>query len=132
MNRFIGTWKLENVIVKHGNIKLLPFGREVTGLLFYGKGYMSVQIMMPSNIPLEHMPEKKYKLKDLAWALKHLGYMGYYAKFELNEEKQEVIHHVEGSIVQSLLGRKEVRKYRFEDGLMILSAGPMELSWKRI
>lgn len=129
--KFIGRWKLKSVIVRHGETIIYPFGRQVHALLFYDEEYMSVQIMMNHDLPLEHMPEKKLNLKDLAWALRHLGYMGYFGKYEIDEEKHQIIHHVEGAIVQSLVGGKEIRKYRFEHGEMILSAGPMELRWKR-
>jgi len=130
-NKFKGRWKLKEVIVKHGESIIYPFGKDIRAILFYDDEYMSVQIMMPHDLPLEHMPEKKIKLKDLAWALMNLGYMGYFGKYEIDEEKQVIIHHVEGAIVQSLVGGKEVRKYRFEHGEMTLSAGPMELTWIR-
>jgi hypothetical protein len=130
--KFIGRWKLKSVIVRHGETIIYPFGKDIRAILFYDEEYMSVQIMMPHDLPLGHMPEKKLKLKDLAWALKNLGYMGYFGKYEIDEEKHHIIHHVEGAIVQSLVGGKEVRKYKFEHGIMILSAGPMELSWARI
>lgn len=129
--KFIGRWKLKSVIVRHGDSIIYPFGRHIKAILFYDEEYMSVQIMMPHDLPLEHMPEKKINLKDLAWALKNLGYMGYFGKYEINTVRKEITHHVEGAIVQSLVGGKEVRKYRFEHGEMFLSAGPMELHWVR-
>lgn len=130
-DKFIGRWKLKSVIVRHEDTIIYPFGRHIKAILFYDEEYMSVQIMMPHDLSLEHMPEKKLKLKDLAWALKNLGYMGYFGKYEIDEGKHQIIHHVEGAIVQSLVGGKEIRKYRFENSEMILSAGPMELRWKR-
>lgn len=129
--KFLGRWRLKSVIVRHDDTIIYPFGRHVKAILFYDEKYMSAQIMMPHDLPLEHMPEKKLKLKDLAWALKHLGYMGYFGPYEIDEEKHVIKHHVEGAIVQSLVGGTEVRKYRFEHGEMILSAGPMELKWVR-
>lgn len=129
--KFIGRWKLKSVIVRHGETIIYPFGKDIRAILFYDEEYMSVQIMMPHDLPLEHMPEKKLKLKDLAWALKNLGYMGYFGRYEIDEDKHHIIHHVEGAIVQSLVGGKEVRKYKFEHGVMTLSAGPMELRWIR-
>lgn len=129
--QFIGRWMLESVIVKHHDTIMYPFGKEIKGLLFYDVEYMNVQIMMPHNKSLEENIDNLYKLKDLAWSLKNFGYMGYFGRYEIDEEKQQVIHHVEGAITQNLVGGQEVRNFRFEDGNMILGTGPMELKWRR-
>jgi hypothetical protein len=127
--KFRGRWKLESVVVKHADNLLYPFGKDIKAILFYDEEYMSVQIMMPHNVSLEENRENVYKLKDLAWSLKNFGYMGYFGKYEIDEEKHQVIHHVEGAITQNLVGGQEIRNYTFEDGKMILSTGPMELTW---
>ncbi len=130
--KFLGRWKLKSVTVKHGDNIIYPFGKDVKAILFYDEEYMSVQIMMPLEQSLDSMAEKKIMLKDLAWSLKNLGYMGYFGKYEIDEEKQHIIHHVEGAIVQSLVGGQEIRKYKFENDEMTLSAGPMELRWLKL
>jgi hypothetical protein len=129
--KFKGRWKLESVVVKHQGTLMYPFGRDIKGLLFYDDEYMTVQIMMPHNVSLEENKENAYKLKDLAWSLKNFGYMGYFGKYEIDEEKKQVIHHVQGAITQNLVGGQEIRNYRFEGEKMILGTGPMELSWVR-
>ncbi|MCC6865342.1 MAG: lipocalin-like domain-containing protein [Ignavibacteria bacterium] len=130
--KFLGRWKLKSIIVKYDDTVIYPFGREINAILFYDELYMSVQIMMPLKKSLEHLPENGLNLKDLAWALKNIGYMGYFGKYEIDEEMQQIKHHVEGAIVQSLVGGTEIRNYRFENDEMILSAGPMQLKWVRL
>lgn len=127
--KFKGRWKLESVVVKHGDSLLYPFGKDVKAILFYDDEYMSVQIMMPVDSSVQNADP--LKLKDLAWSLKNLGYMGYFGKYDIDEEKKQVIHHVEGAISQNIVGGDEVRNYRFEEGKMILSTGPMELKWEK-
>lgn len=135
--KFIGTWKLESVIVKHGSNDLYPFGREVKGILFYDENYMSVQIMMPHIPPLTSERKEQIKLEDLAHTLKTVGYMGYFGTYDIDEANEQVIHHVEGAITQNITRKDEVRKYRFDPSAgsgdcLILSKGNMELKWKRI
>jgi hypothetical protein len=130
--KFLGRWKLKSVIVRHGDSIIYPFGKDIKAILFYDEEYMSVQIMMPHQESLNDLDEKKIMLKDLAWSLKNLGYMGYFGKYEIVEEKEHIIHHVEGAIVQSLVGGQEIRKYKFENDEMTLSAGPMELRWQKM
>jgi len=128
--KFIGTWKLESIIVKDGNNILYPFGKELKGILFYSENYMSVQIMMlmkhnilPEQITINH--------GLLAQTLKSAGYLGYFGTYKINEDKEMIIHNVEGSIAQRVTGWEQSRKYKFEDGKLILSSGNMGLTWVR-
>jgi hypothetical protein len=127
--KFTGNWKLESVVVRHGAHLIHPFGKHVKGLLFYGEKYMSVQIMMPVHYPLTHERKLSIELKELANSLKTAGYMGYWGTWHIKTENHTVIHKVEGTIAQSVVGRNEVRKYKFVDNKLILSTGPMELEW---
>jgi hypothetical protein len=58
--------------------------------------------------------------------------MGYWGSWHVKTENHTVIHKVEGSIAQPIVHKNEIRKYRFEEGRMILSSGPMELIWRRL
>jgi hypothetical protein len=127
-NKFIGTWKLESVIIKHGDTVIYPFGKDVKGILFYSEKYMSVQIMMPLDSISEER-KKQLKLEDLAHTLKTIGYMGYFGTYEIDEVNQKVIHNVEGSITQNS-GEQEIRNFRFENDKLVLSKGQMELTWE--
>ena len=64
--KLIGTWKLESIIVKHGNNTLYPFGKDVKGVLFYSENYMSVHIMMPVKFPLTAEDKQNINLDELA------------------------------------------------------------------
>lgn len=125
--KLIGTWKLESIIVKHtGNI-LFPFGKDVKGVLFYSQNYMSVQIMMPIKITNEN--QQTININELAQTLKSAGYMGYFGPYEIDEANETIIHHVEGSISQQVVGCDQLRKFKFEEEKLVLSTGPMYLTW---
>lgn len=130
--RFIGCWKLLSINIKHGASVLHPFGKHVKGMLFYGKDHMSVQIMMPVHYPLAHDRKLTLKLEELAHSSKTAGYMGYWGSWHINSESHTLIHKVEGSIAQPIVHKNEIRKFRFEDGKLILSSGPLRLSWQRV
>jgi hypothetical protein len=91
---------------------------------------MSVQIMMNKNQQINEQ-SNNLNLKDLAWALKNIGYLAYFAKYEIDDNKKIIKHFVKGSIVQSIVGKTEIRNYKFENNYndLVLSAGPMELRW---
>ncbi len=126
-DKLCGTWKLESIIVKHKDNTLYPFGKDVKGVLFYSENYMSVQIMMPLKITNENT--QNINIDELAQALKTAGYMGYFGPYEIDEANETIIHHVEGSISQPVVGGDQLRKFKFESEKLILSTGPMYLTW---
>jgi len=130
--KLIGTWKLESIIVKNGDAILYPFGKEVKGVLFYSENYMSVQIMMPMKLPLTEEQRKNIQIEMLAQSLNTVGYMGYFGAYEVDEKNETIIHHVEGSISQQLVGWKQLRKYKFEVEKLVLSTGNMYLKWNKL
>ena len=135
--KFIGTWSLESVIVKHGEQLIYPFGKNPKGVLFYDEKHMSVQIMMPIDKPITEERKNQLKLEDLAHTLKTIGYMGYFGTYDIDEENGEVIHHTEGAITQNIAGKDEIRKFRFDpsagsEECLILSKGNMELTWRKL
>lgn len=133
-DKFLGSWKLKSVIVTHNGHKIYPFGRHLTGFLVYlPNDHMAVQIMMPKHYPISGKEKQEFKLQELAQTLKTTGYLAYYGKYEIEMNHQRIIHHVEGSIAQPIIGGKEVRHYRFIDDpagqKLILSRGNMDLLW---
>jgi hypothetical protein len=131
--KFLGSWKLKSVIVTNNNHKIYPFGKHVKGFLIYlPNDYMAVQIMMPRHYPITDKEKLTFDLNELAQTLKATGYLAYYGKYEIESHHQRIIHHVEGSIAQPIVGGKEVRHYRFTDDKLILSRGNMELTWVKI
>ena len=130
--KLIGTWILESIIVKNGDTILYPFGKEVKGVLFYSDNYMSVQIMMAVKFPLTAEHKQNINLEELAKSLKTSGYMGYFGSYEIDEENETIIHHVDGSISQPLVGGEQLRKYQFEDEKLVLSTGNMYLKWNKL
>ena len=130
--KLIGTWILESIIVKNGDTILYPFGKKVKGVLFYSDNYMSVQIMMPVKFPLTPEYKHNINLEELAQSLKTAGYMGYFGPYEIDEVNEKIIHNVEGSITQNLVGEKQLRNYHFENEKLVLSTGNMYLKWVKL
>ena len=128
--KLIGTWKLESIIVRHKDNILYPFGKDVSGVLFYSENYMSVQIMMPLQITDES--KQNINMNELAQTLKSAGYMGYFGPYEIDDANETIIHHVDGSISQQVVGCDQIRKYQFEGDKLVLSTGPMFLKWEKI
>ncbi|MCI0449355.1 MAG: lipocalin-like domain-containing protein, partial [Chlorobi bacterium] len=116
--------------IRHVHHKIYPFGKEVKGILIYGKEYMSVQIMMPVHFPISETRKHQLKLEDLAQTLNR--YMGYFGSYEIDEANHIVIHHVKGAIAQKLTAGEEIRNFKFKDEKLVLSKGPLELTWSRV
>jgi len=124
--KLLGSWHLKSIIVTHNNHKIYPFGKHVKVFLVYlPNDNMAVQIMMPRKYPIPDNEKLSFKLEELAQTLKATGYRAYFGLYEIDTHHQRVIHHVESSIAQLIVGGKEVRHYRFADNKMILSSGNM-------
>lgn len=50
------------------------------------------------------------------------NYFGYFGRFTLDGESGVVTHHIEGSWFPNLVGTDHVRRFRFEDGRLVLDA----------
>jgi hypothetical protein len=137
--KFLGSWKLKSIVVLNNGHKIYPFGKHVKGLLIYTPNdYMAVQIMIPRKYPVTPRDKESFHLEELAQTLKSTGYLAYYGKYEIDSHHQRVIHHVEGSIAQPIIGGTEVRHYRFDEysgdlhKFLTLSRGNMELLWFKL
>ena len=109
------------------------------GLICYlPNGWMSVQITRPRPA-LDHAvsfpalpPEQRLALMD--------PYYGYYGRFEVLPEVQEVHHHLTGSLDPSEIGLVYRRRYAFEGDQLVLTTinnknsapgAHNRLSWRR-
>ena len=52
--------------------------------------------------------------------------------YEIDESNETIIHHVEGSISQQVVGCAQLRKYQFEGEKLVLSTGNMYLRWVKL
>ena len=140
--RFVGVWELEEIldapeeteekIFLEGNkardAAVLAAGFEQSaGLLMYlASGEMSVHFAGSSRVSFlrEFFPTPS----ELAAA--GAAYGGYAGRWEVDEARHEVLHHVEVAFVPNRTGRTIRRSYSFEEvsGLPVLSLHPIALS----
>ena len=116
--RFIGAWHLVS-LGEQGADGKVNSGTDVKGMLVYTRdGHMSVQLMQPeSGAALSN----DYFLN---------GYEASFGRYEVDEAKHTVTHHVQGSITHGLVGKDLPRAYQFsEDGKLIIKSTRPEEHW---
>ena len=134
-NPFVGTWKLTSweVTERDGTIRY-PYGKSVVGYLIYtADGYMSAEIMDPDrqqsdpDFPLEIAALQTLSDPDRARAYStYLSYCGTYTV-----EGDTVTHHVKAGLIPSWTGSEQPRRFRFDQGLLIIGSGTQKLTWER-
>lgn len=133
--RLIGTWRLVSWFEKGADGQIVyPLGEDAQGQLMYSAdGRVSAQLMR-ANVPKfvnEDWRQAKPEERARAW----MDYFGYFGTFSINEEKNAVIHSVEGSWFPNLNGSKQVRFFSFKGGLLVLDAntalGKVQIAWKK-
>lgn len=146
--RFVGVWELEGIEDEEkifiegkwdgGSIRAAPVGFEQpVGLLIYlESGVMSANFCGTSRIPF--LREFSPSPSELAAA--GAAYGGYSGRWDLDEARREVLHHVETGFVPNRVGRTIRRSYSFEENLLHLRPLPLStldaapnrvLRWKR-
>jgi hypothetical protein len=127
--KFIGTWKLVECIEtdQQGNIRY-PWGKDAIGYIIYTiERIMAVQIMRTQRGPFLPSASAQMLLDD---------YNAYFGTFEIDEKNSTVIHHVQGHLNPSMVGKKNIREYQFEHDKLHLTTvgnGPTKkLTWQKI
>jgi Lipocalin-like domain len=126
----IGSWRLL-VWEEHNALSgalHYPLGPAAVGRLWYDEsGRMSAQVMRRHEPRFAH--EDRRRATDAekieAWS----SYFGYFGTYEVDEEIDAVIHHIEGSWFPNLVGSDQIHHYRFEADNLILAANA---SWRRV
>lgn len=108
--RFHGTWRLlaYESLAPDGSITL-PFGEAPAGLLIYTTdGRMSGQVMRRTRDPLASGPLDNY--------------IAYFGAFSIDDDAQEVVHRVEGSLYPNWIGTQQRRGFAFSGNRLTLTA----------
>ena len=114
---FLGIWKLKEFTLTTNGVKSYPFGQNLVGrIMYFDNGQMAVHGVGIKedlkNSPLVWSPCMD-ELQQSQAQLIFENYFGYFAKFEINQEKQEVLHHIEGHYIQGYIGQTFSRNYQF-------------------
>jgi hypothetical protein len=135
-SRLIGAWQLVSWFEQApSGERVHPLGENAVGQIVYtADGHVSAQLVR-EEVPLFlHDDWRKATADESARAW--MGYFGYFGTFSIDEEKQAVIHHVEGSWFPNLRNTDQVRFFRFEEGRLVLDAdtqwGKVRIIWEKV
>jgi len=124
--RFVGVWELE-AIQDFFEGKRRPasgFGKAAGLLIYLASGFMSVNFAGTSRKAF--LREFSPSPSELAAA--GTAYGGYAGRWELDEPRGEVLHHVETAFVPNRVGRTIRRTYSFEEESRVLLLRPIAVS----
>ncbi|MCZ0716832.1 lipocalin-like domain-containing protein [Aerococcus kribbianus] len=133
--QMIGTWKLISYQSEDesGNT-IYPFGEDARGFIMYNPdGYMSAQLTKVGRPAYASGDIHTGTTEEMATAAH--GYMAYSGRFELDEEKGEVTHHMDVSMNPTWEGQAQPRLATIEgDKLTVINGERPEdkLIWQRV
>jgi hypothetical protein len=123
-DRFIGVWELEEIEdFLEGKRGSAPGFELPVGLLIYlESGFMSVNFAGTSRKPFL----REFSPSPSEVAAAGAAYGGYAGRWEVDEARVEVLHHVVTAFVPNRVGRTIRRSYSFSEDLLLLR--PIALS----
>jgi hypothetical protein len=121
IQRFVGVWELEGIEdflegKRGGAVPAVGYEQPVGLLIYLASGVMSVNFMGAGRIPF--LREFSPSSSELAAA--GAAYGGYAGRWEVHEERHEVLHHVETAFVPNRVGRTIRRSYSFKENSLLL------------
>jgi len=129
----VGTWELiEYSRDDPEGGQSYPLGKDASGFLIYTEdGYMSAQLMAQDR--------KDYSLGELHTGTSEemadaaRGYHAYSGKYEVDEEKNTLYHHMDVSMIPNRLGQVQDRIIEVDgDQITITSTStPSRIIWKK-
>ena len=133
--RIIGTWRLVSYESSEtGGRRGRPYGDAVGRLAYDENGNMSGQVMRPDRAKVELGEGNAQQVRAA-----YLGYIAYFGTYEVAADGQSVVHHVQGALNPAWVGGTQVRKMRFDEDRLVLSADVQKagavvthtLTWER-
>src|SRR5215470_18302972 len=118
-NRLVGTWKLVSTeeTLKDGTTRPMRYGPHGKGFLMYqADGYMCANLADPNRAKWADSRRPTHGEAIAAGE----GTFAYCGRFEINVEKQQVIHLPEVATDPGYVGSRQIRPYRFEEDKLIL------------
>jgi hypothetical protein len=140
-NAIIGAWKLVSFEFRKDNGSVIyPFGAEARGSVIYTEsGRFSGQLMR-INRPKFAIPDQMQGTPEEIEA-NYKGSISYFGTYEIDTDKGEVNHFVEGSIFPNMEGTKQKRFYELSENQLLLKTPPFKvggeravgiITWKRV
>ena len=118
---FAGTWKLiSSEMRSSGGEVQYPLGEDCEGrLVFDAVGNFSAQLMRPGRPEFASGDIVRGTDEEIRTAYE--GFVAFWAKIEVDEEKGELTYVVEGSLFPNWIGHRNLRYYKFEGNRLTLS-----------
>jgi hypothetical protein len=121
LDQIVGTWRLVSTeeTLKDGTTRPFPaFGPHGRGFLMYQRdGYMCAFLTNPDRVkqadPAHASPEEKAAAAHATFS--------YCGRYEIDGERERIVHLPEVATVPGYVGSRQVRPYRFEGGRLIFS-----------
>jgi hypothetical protein len=138
--QLVGTWKLVSAKARLSDGSVIDaFGEDPAGVIIYdAEGNVSVNLMRVDRRPFAAADKAKATPKEAQAALR--GYEAYFGSYDVDEEKEVVIHHVEGSLLPNWTGTDQERFFKFSGQHLTLSTAEIpyngttlvgSLTWRR-
>jgi hypothetical protein len=138
IQRFVGVWDLEEIEEiedflegNRGRAPAVGFERPVGLLIYVASGEMSVNFAGSSRI---HFLREFFPTPSELVAA-GVAYGGYAGRWEVDEARHEVLHHVETAFVPNRVGRTIRRSYSFSENYLLLrpiALSPRETAPERV
>lgn len=138
---FIGTWKLISVILQTKNDDTIyPLGENPFGRLMYdANGNVSVFLMKTGRTKFASDDLMEGSPEEIEEAFQ--GFDAYCGTYEIDSEKETVIHHIQGSRLPNREGSSHLRFFKLTEKRLTLKTpsvmlkgeeGAATLVWERI
>lgn len=137
----VGYWELVKfeAIAEDGDI-IYPFGKNVRGLLHYADNeLMSAQLGSTMRANFNNEDFRFGEDDEIREAFN--GFISYFGKYSINENRNYIIHEVDLSLFPNWMNTRVKRLYEFDNGLLLLKAPKLDykgikrtpiLTWKKI
>jgi hypothetical protein len=116
----IGSWRLDSFELQSADGSIShPYGRELTGYLFYNEdGYMSAAFMNAAR-----GREQELDLAKAVDASSYDQFMAYTGPFDVHGDK--IVHHVEVASLEAFVGSIQERWFKVDGDRLELLTAPL-------
>jgi hypothetical protein len=117
---FTGAWKLISSEMRSSSGEVqYPLGEDCAGrLIVDSAGNFTAQLMRPDRPEFASGDVVRGTDEEIRTA--YQGFVAFWAKIEVDEEKKEMTYVVEGSLFPNWIGHRNLRYYEFEGNRLTL------------
>lgn len=123
---FAGTWRLQESFALSDGVRCaFPLGEGTQGLIMYDAiGHMSAQLMSKDRVQFSSRVPSEIPLEEISSA--YHEYTSYFGTYTLDANAGTIVHHVEGALAPQWIGGDQLRYFKFDGELLVLTTPPMK------